>query len=167
MRMNRTYTQSEFLNLVKMTRKHLPDCSILTDIIVGFPGETIENMQETIDVALGLYDNYNVMPLFSIATPLYGTELYHESIKNGFINKDLTDEDFAEATRMEGKHLIETSDFTAEDITGLSEDYNKRFQRIRHLKKRKNKLKSINKRLIRLSKNPITTIKRIAYRTIG
>ena len=135
--------------------------------IIGFPGETIENMQETIDVALELYDNYNVMPLFSIATPLYGTELYHESLKNGFINKDLNDEDFAEATRMEGKNLIETMDFTADDIKKISEDYNKRYQSIWRSKKRKIKLKSINKRLIRLSKNPITTIKRVAFRTIG
>ena len=68
------------------------------------------------------YDKYNVTPLFSIATPLYGTELYHESLNNGFINKDLTDEDFAEATRMEGKNLIETMDFNAEDIKNISED---------------------------------------------
>ena len=110
------------------------------------------------------------MPLFSIATPLYGTELYHESLKNGFINKDLTDEDFAEATRMEGKNLIETEDFTADDIKKLSEDYNRRFQKIRFAKKRKNKLNKLigfNKRLIRLSKNPASTIKRVASRTLG
>ena len=134
--------------------------------IIGFPGETIENMQETIDVALELYDNYNVMPLFSIATPLYGTELYHESLKNGFINKDLTDEDFAEATRMEGKHLIETSDFTPEDIRRLSADYNERFQKIRYSKKRKKKINKINMKILRFSNNPISTIKRVASRLL-
>ena len=68
---------------------------------------------------------------------------------------------------MEGKNLIETMDFTAQDIKKISEDYNKRYQSIWRSKKRKNKLKSINKRLIRLSKNPITTIKRVAFRTIS
>jgi len=135
--------------------------------IIGFPGETIENMKETIDVSLELYEKYNVVPLFSIATPLYGTELYHESLNNGFINKDLTDEDFAEATRMEGKNLIETEDFTADDIKKISENFNRRFQKIRRSKKMKNKLNSISKRLIRFSKNPASTIKRIAYRTLS
>jgi len=135
--------------------------------IIGFPGETIENMKETIDVSLELYDKYNVMPLFSIATPLYGTELYHESLKNGFINKDLTDEDFAEATRMEGKNLIETTDFTADEIKKISENFNRRFQLIRYSKKTKNKIYSINKKLKRLSKSPITTIKRVALRQFG
>ncbi len=133
--------------------------------IIGFPGETIENMQETIDVALDLYEKYNVMPLFSIATPLYGTELYHESLEKGFINKDLTDEDFAEATRMEGNHLIETPDFTKEDITNLCDAYEKRFQSIRQVKKRKRKIISINKKLLRFSKHPISTLKRVAERT--
>jgi magnesium-protoporphyrin IX monomethyl ester (oxidative) cyclase len=133
--------------------------------IIGFPGETIENMQETIDVALDLYDKYNVMPLFSIATPLYGTELYFESLEKGFINKDLTDEDFAEATRMEGKHLIETSDFSKDDISKLCDDYEKRFQAIRKTKKRKKKILSFNKKIYRFSKQPLSTLKRVAQRT--
>ena len=135
--------------------------------IIGFPGETIANMEETIDVALELYKNYNVTPLFSIATPLYGTELYHESLKNGFINKDLTDEDFAEATRMEGKNLIETLDFTVDDISKISVDYEKRFQKIRSTKRRMHKLNSFNKKIIRFSKSPISTIKRVAQRSIN
>ena len=67
---------------------------------------------------------------------------------------------------MEGKHLIETSDFTAEDITGLSEDYNKRFQKIRNSKKRKKKINRINIKILRFSNNPISTIKRVASRLL-
>ena len=48
--MNRTYTREDFLNLVSMIRSYLPDCSISTDIIVGFPGETNFEFEETIDL---------------------------------------------------------------------------------------------------------------------
>lgn len=49
-RMNRRYTKEQFISLAEKIRTAMPDIAITTDIIVGFPGETKEDIEDTIDV---------------------------------------------------------------------------------------------------------------------
>ena len=56
--MNRRYTKEQYLALAEKIRKEIPDISLTTDIIVGFPGETAADVDETIDVVRKVqYDN--------------------------------------------------------------------------------------------------------------
>ena len=49
-RMNRTYTKDHFIKRAHRIREILPNCGLSTDIIVGFPGETNAEFEETLDV---------------------------------------------------------------------------------------------------------------------
>ncbi len=49
-RMNRKYTREDYLKLIEKLRKTVPNITLSTDIIVGFPGETNEDFEETLSI---------------------------------------------------------------------------------------------------------------------
>jgi tRNA-2-methylthio-N6-dimethylallyladenosine synthase len=49
-RMRRTYSRERYLDRVALIREHVPDCALTTDIIVGFPGETEDDFEQTLSV---------------------------------------------------------------------------------------------------------------------
>jgi tRNA-2-methylthio-N6-dimethylallyladenosine synthase len=49
-RMRRTYGRERYLDRVALIREHVPDCAITTDVIVGFPGESEADFEQTLEV---------------------------------------------------------------------------------------------------------------------
>ena len=49
-RMRRTYDRQRYMDRVALIREHVPDCALTTDVIVGFPGETEADFEQTLEV---------------------------------------------------------------------------------------------------------------------
>ena len=117
--MNRRYTKEDYLLLVKKIRDKMPDISITTDIIVGFPGETREDVLETIDVIKKAeYDNaFTFIYSKRTGTPAASMEnnLTEDEIKENF-NLVLT-----EVQNMARKR---TERFMGRTVTVLCEEVN-------------------------------------------
>jgi anaerobic magnesium-protoporphyrin IX monomethyl ester cyclase len=88
-------------------------------LMLGLIGETKEDIKETIKFAYKLKklgaDHFQ----FSIATPLYGTELYEQAKRGGYLRENFSDEALAAL-----EPLIETEEFTADDLLMLCAEAN-------------------------------------------
>lgn len=69
--MNRKYTKEQYLSLVEKMKKMVPNIVFSTDIIVGFPGETEEDFEDTLDVVKKVHFEQVFMFIYSrrVGTP--------------------------------------------------------------------------------------------------
>lgn len=91
--------------------------------VIGFPGETIEEMKETTKLALKLYKDYDLHPHLMVATPLYGTELFEICIRDNLLKDKPTFEELAIATQTTGNPMITTADWSKEDIRHVIDEF--------------------------------------------
>lgn len=69
--MNRNYTKEDFVELIKFFKQNIPEISIATDIIAGFPGETQEDFQQTFNLIQEVKPDFINVSRF---WPMQGTE---------------------------------------------------------------------------------------------
>jgi len=159
--LNKIIKKSSSLNYAIEITKHCQQLKIesAASYVIGFPGETIENIKDTIEVALKLFRLYDVIPHLYIATPLYGTELYDQCVKEGLINPNsLTDRDFVTVKEDYGTPPISTKEFSKKDIKMLITDYKSKMRKVEKTKLFKYRIKhpvhtfkGLTRRLIKFS----------------
>ena len=109
--MNRRYTKEQYIELAQKIKKEIPDIAITTDIIVGFPGETKEDVEDTIDVIRKVeYDNaFTFIYSKRTGTPAAAMEnqVPEEEIKENFdkVLKVVQDTARERVKRFEGQTL--------------------------------------------------------------
>ena len=87
-RMNRRYTREQYLTLVEKIRARMPSIALSTDIIVGFPGETEQDFEDTVSLVKQVrYDSaYTFIYSPRVGTPAasYENQIDEETVKNRF-----------------------------------------------------------------------------------
>lgn len=127
--------------------------------IIGFPGETKESIQTTVDFAYEMMKKYQVKPHLNFAIPLVGTEMYAIAKEKGY----LIDEDYTKG-RMFGMSALKTEHFTPEELKNISTQFYKKVRTLYILQMIQNPLKLFGnlKVFLKYPKNTITMIKRTA-----
>ena len=105
-RMNRKYTAAEYKNNVEIIRKYMIDAGITTDIIVGFPGETDEEFNETLE--------------FVKAVKFSRIHVFKYSVREGTKAAEMTDQVDDSIKAHRSKVLIESGE-------SISNEFMKRF----------------------------------------
>ena len=90
---------------------------VMAFYVIGFPGETSNDMKKTIDFALQLMKKYDMTPTIFIATPLAGTRLYEVCKEKGYLRQELSSDNLAITTGGGAEaSLIKTEEFGPGDI---------------------------------------------------
>lgn len=108
--MNRHYTKEQFIALADKIRREIPEISLTTDIMVGFPGETAEDVDDTIDVIerVGFDNAFTFIYSPRTGTPAAAMEQVPEAVvKEGFdrVLKTVQETARRQVARLEGQTL--------------------------------------------------------------
>ncbi len=107
------------------------DIELTSFFVIGFPKETKQKIQNTIDFAVGLYEHYRVTPLLNVATPLIGTSLHDIVVKDQLLVADLTPHNLSGATQpLHGGGMITTADFNPDDLKDFAMQLDNRLSEI-------------------------------------
>jgi radical SAM superfamily enzyme YgiQ (UPF0313 family) len=98
--------------------------------VIGFPGETLSEMEDTTGLALRLYRDFDLHPHLMVATPLYGTELYEICMRDHLLQGNPTFEELSIATQTTGNPLISTPDFSEKDIRRVINEFTSNLMRV-------------------------------------
>jgi len=88
--------------------------------IIGFPGETLTEMQATVDYALNRYRRFGVTPFLQPLIPIPGTDVYDEIVKQGLYVGELRTQ----------YNQVRTDDFDPADVQRIYKDYLRKRLRI-------------------------------------
>ena len=108
--MNRHYTKEQFIALAEKIRREIPDISLTTDIMVGFPGETAKDVDDTVDVIkrVGFDNAFTFIYSPRTGTPAAAMEQVSEDVvKEGFdrVLKTVQDTARQQVARLQGQTL--------------------------------------------------------------
>ena len=118
--MNRRYTKEQYVALAEKIKREIPDISLTTDIIVGFPGETAQDVDDTVEVIrrVGFDNAFTFVYSPRTGTPAAAMEnqVDGETVKEGFdrVLKAVQETARAQVARLKGQTL----DALAEEVNG-------------------------------------------------
>lgn len=123
--------------------------------VIGMPGETKDDIKQTLDLAYHLMKEYDVTPHVNVAHPLVGTELYNTAKEKGYLLNDDYTKGF-----IFGESKIKTPEFGPEDLKKFTKEFYKKVKTAYMIKKLKNP-KAIAKDLATFIRYPKSTLRLI------
>ena len=105
---------SKIEDAIRMFKKY--KITVDASFVIGLPGETKDDIENTIRYAIKLKNLGVKYSGFNIATPLYGTDLYKEVISKGYLKKNVSSDLFST-----NEAVIETPEYTADEILNYRE----------------------------------------------
>jgi tRNA-2-methylthio-N6-dimethylallyladenosine synthase len=121
--MNRNYTQKHYLSVVKKIREYVPNMSITTDMIVGFPGETKEDFKETLRVMKEV--KFDTSFMFK-----YSPRPYSRAYKmKDDVNEEEKSKRLSEMIELQKEHtLFRNEEYVGKEVEIIVEGFSKKSQ---------------------------------------